>query len=119
MSILLLLNLCCSYEIYDNSDWPKEKFIPLEVAAEITAQLRIPTIGIGAGMHCDGQVLVCYDMLGMTGDFHDGFGWIGLVVFEMTRVRHRWLPVLPGMHAYPEINVRTYCKKREKHGIYF
>ena len=52
-------------------------------------------------------------------DFHGGFGWIGLVVFEMTRVRHRWLPILPGMHAYPEINVRTYSKKREKHGIYF
>ena len=47
--------------------------IPLEVAAEITAQLSIPTIGIGAGMHCDGQVLVCYDMLGMNGGFHPKF----------------------------------------------
>jgi 3-methyl-2-oxobutanoate hydroxymethyltransferase len=47
--------------------------IPLEVAAEITSQLSIPTIGIGAGMHCDGQVLVCYDLLGMNGEFKPKF----------------------------------------------
>lgn len=47
--------------------------IPLEVAAEITSQIEIPTIGIGAGMHCDGQVLVCYDMLGMSGNFKPKF----------------------------------------------
>jgi 3-methyl-2-oxobutanoate hydroxymethyltransferase len=40
--------------------------IPAEVAREATAALRIPTIGIGAGLHCDGQVLVCYDMLGLS-----------------------------------------------------
>lgn len=40
--------------------------IPAEIAAEITTLLRIPTIGIGAGPHCDGQVLVTYDMLGLT-----------------------------------------------------
>jgi 3-methyl-2-oxobutanoate hydroxymethyltransferase len=41
--------------------------IPLDLAAEITAELPIPTIGIGAGMHCDGQVLVSYDLLGLSG----------------------------------------------------
>jgi 3-methyl-2-oxobutanoate hydroxymethyltransferase len=40
--------------------------IPREMAAKITAQLTIPTIGIGAGPHCDGQVLVYHDMLGIT-----------------------------------------------------
>ena len=39
--------------------------IPAEVAAQITLTIRIPTIGIFAGPHCDGQVLVCYDMLGL------------------------------------------------------
>lgn len=37
--------------------------VPATLAAEITAQLDIPVIGIGAGIHCDGQVLVLYDML--------------------------------------------------------
>jgi 3-methyl-2-oxobutanoate hydroxymethyltransferase len=47
--------------------------IPLEVAQEITQTLHIPTIGIGAGPHCDGQVLVCYDLLGMNADFKPKF----------------------------------------------
>jgi 3-methyl-2-oxobutanoate hydroxymethyltransferase len=40
--------------------------MPRELAAEITRTVRIPTIGIGAGPDCDGQVLVLHDMLGMT-----------------------------------------------------
>jgi 3-methyl-2-oxobutanoate hydroxymethyltransferase len=40
--------------------------IPRELAAEITKAVRIPTIGIGAGPECDGQVLVLHDMLGLT-----------------------------------------------------
>lgn len=39
--------------------------IPEAVAQTVTRQLRIPTIGIGAGPHCDGQVLVSYDALGL------------------------------------------------------
>jgi 3-methyl-2-oxobutanoate hydroxymethyltransferase len=39
--------------------------IPPDVAQEVTQELSIPTIGIGAGPHCDGQVLVCSDLLGM------------------------------------------------------
>jgi 3-methyl-2-oxobutanoate hydroxymethyltransferase len=39
--------------------------IPDELAAVITAEVSIPTIGIGAGPHCDGQVLVFHDMLGL------------------------------------------------------
>ncbi|HUA00934.1 MAG TPA: 3-methyl-2-oxobutanoate hydroxymethyltransferase [Candidatus Aquilonibacter sp.] len=40
--------------------------MPRELAAQITAQLRIPTIGIGAGPDCDGQVLVFHDLVGLT-----------------------------------------------------
>ncbi len=40
--------------------------IPRELAARITAELRIPTIGIGAGPDCDGQVLVIHDLIGMS-----------------------------------------------------
>ncbi|MBI3408318.1 MAG: 3-methyl-2-oxobutanoate hydroxymethyltransferase [Planctomycetes bacterium] len=39
--------------------------VPSETAAKITSRLRIPTIGIGAGPSCDGQVLVAHDMLGL------------------------------------------------------
>jgi len=40
--------------------------IPSDLAKEVSLKLNIPTIGIGAGKDCDGQVLVCYDMLGIT-----------------------------------------------------
>ena len=43
--------------------------IPKGVAKEVTGQLRIPTIGIGAGPYCDGQVLVSYDAFGLYDDF--------------------------------------------------
>jgi 3-methyl-2-oxobutanoate hydroxymethyltransferase len=47
--------------------------IPSEVSAEITALLDVPTIGIGAGPECDGQVLVIYDLLGMNDTFSPRF----------------------------------------------
>ena len=40
--------------------------IPLDLAGEITSTLSIPTIGIGAGVHCDGQVLVLHDLIGLS-----------------------------------------------------
>jgi 3-methyl-2-oxobutanoate hydroxymethyltransferase len=47
--------------------------IPRDLAAEITSRVSIPTIGIGAGVACDGQVLVCNDLLGMDLTFQPKF----------------------------------------------
>jgi 3-methyl-2-oxobutanoate hydroxymethyltransferase len=47
--------------------------MPEDLAGEITERLAIPTIGIGAGVECDGQVLVIHDMLGLFDDFAPKF----------------------------------------------
>ena len=47
--------------------------MPVQLAREITQRVSIPTIGIGAGMHCDGQILVVHDMLGLFDDFTPRF----------------------------------------------
>ena len=47
--------------------------IPASLAKKVTESVSVPTIGIGAGPHCDGQVLVVYDMLGFTEEFKPRF----------------------------------------------
>ncbi|MGE5681801.1 MAG: 3-methyl-2-oxobutanoate hydroxymethyltransferase [Bacillota bacterium] len=47
--------------------------IPAQLAKKVTESVSIPTIGIGAGVHCDGQILVTPDMLGLNVDFHPRF----------------------------------------------
>ncbi len=47
--------------------------IPAQLAKKVTDSINIPTIGIGAGPHCDGQVLVIHDMIGMTHEFKPKF----------------------------------------------
>lgn len=47
--------------------------IPAALAGQVTESIKIPTIGIGAGAQCDGQVLVLHDMLGITQDFSPRF----------------------------------------------
>ena len=47
--------------------------IPMDLGRKITRELSIPTIGIGAGPHCDGQVLVLHDLLGLFDRFHPTF----------------------------------------------
>jgi 3-methyl-2-oxobutanoate hydroxymethyltransferase len=63
--------------------------IPAELARRITEAVHVPTIGIGAGPHCDGQVLVCYDLLGMYRDlrpkFVKQFGEIGQGIVDAMR----------------------------------
>ncbi len=63
--------------------------IPPDVAEEITKSIGIPTIGIGAGPSCDGQVLVCYDMLGMYPEmkpkFAKRFAEVGEQIMAATR----------------------------------
>ena len=60
--------------------------IPAKVAGAVTQELSIPTIGIGAGPHCDGQVLVTHDALGLTGDaapsFVKRFAHLGALMTE-------------------------------------
>ncbi len=62
--------------------------VPPDLAAQITASVSIPTIGIGAGPGCDGQVLVCYDLLGMYRDlspkFAKRFAELGDAVVDAT-----------------------------------
>ncbi len=47
--------------------------VPAEVARQITAAVKVPTIGIGAGDGCDGQVLVTHDLLGLFEELHPRF----------------------------------------------
>ena len=61
--------------------------IPAELAARVTEALRIPTIGIGAGPHCDGQVLVSYDAFGIFEDtppFAKRYAEIGAEIVRAT-----------------------------------
>jgi 3-methyl-2-oxobutanoate hydroxymethyltransferase len=76
--------------------------IPDSVAQEVSSRLSIPTIGIGAGPYCDGQVLVSYDMLGLFDGFLPPFvkqyAQLGETILDATReyardVRQRLYPM--------------------------
>ncbi len=64
--------------------------IPPDLAEEVTASVSVPTIGIGAGAGCDGQVLVCYDLLGMFPDlepkFAKRFAQVGEQIVQATQL---------------------------------
>lgn len=52
-------------------------------------------------------------------DTFDDTAWIGVVPFSMTNVRPRFVPTLPGLSAFPELNVRTYVIAEGKPGVWF
>ena len=68
--------------------------IPAEVAERITDEVKIPTIGIGAGIHCDGQVLVLHDLIGLS------FG-----------VQPKFARVYTDAHATLEEAIRRFCEE--------
>jgi len=63
--------------------------VPADLGRRITESVAVPTIGIGAGPWCDGQVLVCYDFLGMYGEIRPKFvkryAELGTAVVEATK----------------------------------
>jgi uncharacterized protein len=56
---------------------------------------------------------------GLELDLFDGQAWLGIVPFRMSNVTPRGIPALPGLSAFPELNVRTYVTRDGKPGIYF
>jgi 3-methyl-2-oxobutanoate hydroxymethyltransferase len=84
--------------------------VPMGLAARITQRLEIPTIGIGAGVQCDGQVLVMEDMLGLFTDFRPKFvkryAELGAMALEAiadyaAEVRGRQFPAEE--HSFPDV----------------
>lgn len=52
-------------------------------------------------------------------DLFEGRAWVGVVPFRMSHVRLRWAPPLPGLAAFPELNVRTYVRLAGRAGVWF
>ena len=52
-------------------------------------------------------------------DEYDGTAWVGLLPFRMSGVTARWMPPVPGLSAFPEMNLRTYVTHRGRPGIWF
>jgi 3-methyl-2-oxobutanoate hydroxymethyltransferase len=95
--------------------------IPAELARIVTAQLRIPTIGIGAGPHCDGQVLVLNDILGLDSSFTPKFvkrfaevgaAVSGAVASYVEEVKGRAFPA--DEHSFHSSTVRLVPPSREE-----
>jgi uncharacterized protein YqjF (DUF2071 family) len=52
-------------------------------------------------------------------DLFEGQAWVGITPFRMSGVRPRWLPSMPGVSAFPELNVRTYVSAGGQPGVWF
>ena len=79
--------------------------IPSPLAKKVTAAIPIPTIGIGAGRHCDGQILVLQDLLGLNPTFKPRF---------VRRFAHGAKTVVDGVNAYAKaVRAGTFPRKGE------
>lgn len=96
--------------------------IPAEVAKTVTRELTIPTIGIGAGPFCDGQVLVCYDALGITQEgvpsFVKRYADIGGMIVEAAKayaadVKQNTAPALDRSHPASQPKKDTDANARD------
>ncbi len=90
--------------------------VPVELAKEITSEVSVPTIGIGAGSYCDGQILVFADMLGLNGEFRPKFvkRYLSLEDDIMNAVRRYSAEVKDGEfpaaeHSHSMIGVAAQC----------
>lgn len=82
--------------------------IPADLAKKISEALSIPTIGIGAGPHCDGQILVYTDMLGLTTDFSPRFvRRYAMLADEVTSATARYVEDIQN-GLYPNIEDESY-----------
>jgi 3-methyl-2-oxobutanoate hydroxymethyltransferase len=90
--------------------------IPAELAKTVTGQLSIPTIGIGAGPHCDGQVLVSYDAFGLNDEsvppFVKRYAQLGELMVEAARDYAR--DVRQGTFPPPEPSVLASASGHER-----
>lgn len=68
---------------------------------------------------CTAASLAPHIPRGLELDTFDGRAWIGVVPFRMTGIRLRGLPPVPGTHAFPELNVRTYVTGGGRAGVWF
>lgn len=83
--------------------------IPAQVAAHITETLKIPTIGIGAGASCDGQVLVWHDLLGLTS------GHVPQFVKQYAQISD---PILAALRAYvSEVRAATFPQAQHTYSM--
>ena len=84
------------------------ELVPAALATELSARLAIPTIGIGAGVGCDGQVLVCNDLLGLDSRFQPKF---------VRRFAALEAPIIGAVQAYVEA-VRDGSFPAEEHSFH-
>ncbi len=97
--------------------------IPDLIAQEITRRLRIPTIGIGSGSYCDGQVLVTYDLLGLferfTPKFVKRYADLGATIRQATTayVSEVKVGLFPGKEQTFTMNPDEFAKLKESLGL--